>query len=507
MPISFRRVSFEWPNGTSVFQNLNCVIKDHRTGLVGTNGVGKTTLVHLAAGRLQLTSGAMEASRPVCLFSQIADERSDDEPAALKLALLEAFESDVARRLLEKVPIERPTSSFSGGEWMKFRLASLAAVARGKFVILDEPTNHLDREGRAAVIEFVRSWTDGLLVVSHDRELLENVDEIIELTPQGISRVGGAWSEYEEFRNAERDRLGHDLADAKRERAKAESERSRKLAQQEKRMAKGRQVRLKGGQPRIVMNAYKSQAQATEGRIDRSTLAAAEEAVTQIHEAFRALKIDPVLAIQSIDLTKKDVPSDRLLAEASELNIRFKGGEWLWREPISFQWRGPCRVAIRGANGSGKSTLLNILFTEDSVHNFVDMVGEVRRGPLQAAFLRQDALVNTEASIFELLRETSGLDEVELRNQLARFLFHRGLAEQPISLLSGGERLRAALAQALIGARPQALILDEPTNNLDLANIEYLEEFLRHFPGALVVISHDERFLKAIEIDEYLNIS
>ena len=504
MPITFHRVSFEWPNGTTVFKNLNLVLRDLRAGLVGANGVGKTTLVHLAVGRLQPTSGKIESSGPVHLLPQV-EERKSDEPAALELAELEAFENDLARRFLEKVPIERPSATFSGGEWMKFRLARLAAAAHESFVILDEPTNHLDREGREAVIDFVRSWRGGILIVSHDRELLENVDEILELTPQGLTRVGGGWREYDEFRRAERARLEQNLNISKRERDKAFAERQRKIEQQNKRMAKGKRDAFKKGLPRIVAGALKRRAQESAGRIDRSTLVASEEPVRKAHEAFLALKIDPTITIKALEVEKERIPNERLLVEAVDLNVRIRGSnDWLWSRSQTFSWRGPRRIAIRGANGRGKSTLLSLLFEPNNVHNFVDIVGEIRRGPLQATFLRQDPLVNIRESIFELLRETSGLDETELRNQLARFLFNRERAEQPICSLSGGERLRAALAHALIGVKPEALVLDEPTNNLDLANIEYIEELLSKFTGALIVVSHDERFLEAIRIEDEL---
>lgn len=506
MPITFHGVSFEWPNGATVFHHLNLDLKDHRSGLVGVNGVGKTTLVHLAAGLLQPTEGRIEASGPVHLLSQV-EERKGDEPAAVELAMLDAFENELARRFIENVPIERPTSTFSGGEWMKFRLARLAANAHGSFVVLDEPTNHLDREGREAVIDFVRSWPSGILVVSHDRELLEYVDEILELTPQGLMRVGGGWREYDEFRRSERARLEYRLNVAKREREKARAERQRQIEQQNRRMSKGRREARKGGLPRILIGGLKRKAQETAGRIESSTLVAAEEAVTKAHEAYQALKVDPVLTIKVLDVEKEQIPAKRLLVEAVELNVRIRGAhDWLWRNNQTFSWRGPRRIAVRGPNGCGKSTLLSLLFEPHNVHNLVDIRGEIRRGSLQTAFLRQDPLVNTRESIFELLRETSGLDETELRNQLARFLFHRERAEQPIASLSGGERLRAALAHALIGVKPQALILDEPTNNLDIANIEYLEELLSKYTGALIVVSHDERFLDAIGIEEELRL-
>lgn len=511
MAIAFRRVSFEWPNGTTVFQNLNLTLNDHRTGLVGVNGAGKSTLAHLAAKKLLPTLGEIDSGGSVHLLTQIEDERSE-EPAAVRLAELEAYEHELARRLLEEVPIERPTSSFSGGEWMKFRLACLAATARGSFIILDEPTNHLDRPGREAVIEFVKSWDSGLLLVSHDRELLEYVDEILELTPQGLTKVGGGWRAYEEFRSSERGRLEKNLNDAKRTRTQSLADRAAKLATQEKRIQKGRREQLNGGIPRILAGGLKRKAQVTLGSINKATIEAASDAVTKAHAAFTAMKVDPVLAIKALETRKGQIPSEKLIAEVSGLNIRFKDGDWLWPETMTFSLRGPKRVAIRGPNGSGKSTLLSLLF-RDGVRNFVDYMGDIRKGTLATAFLEQDHLSKTEASasILSLLQgesgEGAGLDEAELRNQLARSLLTKNLAEQPISSLSGGERLRAALAQALIGRSPEVLILDEPTNNLDLANIEFLEEFLVNFHGALLVVSHDERFLNSIEIENEIVLS
>jgi ATPase subunit of ABC transporter with duplicated ATPase domains len=187
------------------------------------------------------------------------------------------------------------------------------------------------------------------------------------------------------------------------------------------------------------------------------------------------------------------------VAEAVGFNVHFE--TWLYPRDLNFAWRGNVRIAIRGGNGTGKSTLIKALLGEAYDHR-----GELRRGHLQTLYVDQRCqILDEEKTLFENVREVSNLSESEIRNGLAKFLFAKDTVFQKVRELSGGERLRATLARGLLATtKPELLILDEPTNNLDLVNIQFLEQLIGQFRAALILISHDEIFLKNCRIESEL---
>jgi ATPase subunit of ABC transporter with duplicated ATPase domains len=194
--------------------------------------------------------------------------------------------------------------------------------------------------------------------------------------------------------------------------------------------------------------------------------------------------------VMYVDLIGREIPAQKLVAEARAFNVRFR--DWIYRDDLNFTWRGNVRIALKGANGSGKSTLVKAL-----LGGVFETRGQLRRGDLVTLYLDQwCSLLDDRESVFENVRAVSSASESEIRNGLAKFLFAREAVFQRVSELSGGERLRAALARGLLSTHtPELMVLDEPTNNLDLANIRFLERVVTDFRGALVVISHDENFL------------
>ncbi|GFE90600.1 ATP-binding cassette domain-containing protein [Steroidobacter agaridevorans] len=477
-----RDVAYEFSNGRELFKHLSFSLNATRSALVGPNGVGKTCLARLLAGELEPTSGAIQRDGPVSLFAQ----REPPEPIAVADYLASVDQWSLTRdRLLTNIDQQALCTSLSGGQWMRVRLAR--ALDDG-FLILDEPTNDLDREGREAVFQFLRSHAGGVLLISHDREALESCDEILELSNLGLMKFGGSWSEYVVEKDRERARLGAALDQAKRERDAAVIHRIEQQARQEKRNRRGQAAAARGGIPRILAGGRKRAAQVTTGKRDVALVERADAAVTKAHEAFADLKIDPVMYA---DLMGQELHSQKLIAEARGFNIRFR--DWLYPRDLDFSWRGNVRLALQGPNGSGKSTLLKALTGAPSITR-----GELNRGQLVTLYIDQrcSALDDT-LSVLDNVRSVAPGNESEIRTHLARFLFPRDTVFQKAHSLSGGERLRATLARALLATtKPELLLLDEPTNNLDLANIEFLEALVREFRGALIVVSHDQRFLE-----------
>jgi ATPase subunit of ABC transporter with duplicated ATPase domains len=491
--ITVHSLSFEFPNGRELFSGLNFSLVRERTALVGPNGIGKSTLVRLLSGELEASAGDVRRLEPVVHFRQ----RETPPVSSVTDFLGAGYEwSALSERLLEGIDRAKPCSSLSGGEWMRARLAR--ALGSG-FLILDEPTNDLDREGREALLAFLRGHEGGLLLISHDREALALCDSVLELSTRGLMKFGGTWEGYLAAKEIERAALNRTLETAKRERGRAAADRRERTARQEKRNRAGAAAAARGGMPKILLGGRKRRAQVSTGKVDAETAARAEKAVQEAHEALAEVKIDPVMYA---GLLGEGIPAQKLVAEARGFNIRFEG--WLFPQDLNFAWRGNLRMALKGKNGSGKSTLLAALMARS-----FETRGELRSGSLRTLYIDQRASVLDESkSVFENVRENANLTDAEIRNGLAKFLFMKEAVFQKVSELSGGERLRAALARGFLGVeKPELLILDEPTNNLDLANVEFLEGLAREFPGALIAVSHDEVFLRNCGITESLDLA
>jgi ATPase subunit of ABC transporter with duplicated ATPase domains len=488
--VSARGVGYEFSNGRNLFSNLNFSLQATLSALVGPNGVGKTCLARILAGDLEPTEGTVRRSGSITLFQQ----RQQPEPVTVAEFLSGDYEWSLLRTMLmQSVDVEALCTTLSGGQWMRVRLAR---ALDDQFLIMDEPTNDLDREAREALVRFLRHRAGGTLLISHDRECLQICEEILELSNRGISKSGGDWFAYTEARERERKRWRAALDLAKREREAALAGRAEQRARQEKRNRRGAQSAARGGAPKILPAARKRRAQSATGRLDAETQDRAEEAVRQAHEALSDMKIDPVMYA---DVIGAELPAQKLVAKASGFNVRFRN--WIFRHDLDFAWRGNVRVALRGANGSGKSTLLRTVRGEP-----LEARGQLRRGDLATLYLDQRcSLLDESKSVFDNVRAVSAASDSEIRAGLAKFLFARESVFHRVSDLSGGERLRAALASGfLCTQKPELLLLDEPTNNLDLANVDFLAGIVRGFRGALIVVSHDEGFLENCRIFQEL---
>ncbi len=485
-------LSYELANGRELFHQLNFSLGSGLAALVGPNGVGKTMLARVLCGELSPTHGTVRRVAPVRLFAQ----REAPGDASVDEFLGEVPEWSLLReRLLQGIDGDVRCRTLSGGQWMRVRLARALV---DDFLILDEPTNDLDRDGRALVAQLLRERRGGTLLISHDRELLELCTQFLELSNRGLMRFSGGWQAYLDAKDGERARLGTALDLAKRERDRLHADRVEQRQGQDKRSRRGAQMAARGGLPRIIAGGRKRHAQETSGRLDVAAVERAESAVRDVHAALQELKIDPVMYA---DIDSCSIPTQKLVAEAQGFNVRFL--DWIFADDLDFTWRGNVRVALRGANGSGKSTLLRALLGAE-----LETRGAWKRGDLATLFIDQRcSILDDGRSVFDNVRAVSSGSDSEIRNGLARFLFAGDAAFQRVSELSGGERLRAALARGFLGThKPELMVLDEPTNNLDLANVEFLEDVVRRFRGALVVVSHDERFLERCDLRDELQV-
>lgn len=499
---SLSHISYEI-GGRSLFQSLQLELGSAKYGLVGPNGVGKSTLAKLMAGLLEPDDGFIRRPSSVSYLSQREEppdcsviEYLDDEGAGFSKSRF------MVRSLLSKIEDESPLRSLSGGEWMRVRLAKVAAQAES-FVILDEPTNDLDRDGKEAVLDFLRSHEGGILLISHDREALRTMNEILELSNQGLQRFGVNFDDYTDLREAEDARLADHLRQSKKERDKTEREMHEKIARQEKRMREGKKAADKGGLPRILLGARKRKAQQSMGRIVHRETGVTARSQEKATSAWSDMKIDPFIRFD-FEAAKPSPSKIHFNVLDLSLDLPPPTGT-LWQRPLTFVIKGSERWHLRGANGVGKSTLLKILLGQDAPHVRITQ-GHVRRGSSHLVVLGQsDHGFHHDRPLLEDLLETSRFSATDLRNELAFFGFTGQQALQPSGSLSGGEYLKAALAKAFLGPTiPDLIVLDEPTNNLDLGSIELLETALRRFQGGLLVVSHDADFAGNIGITHEL---
>lgn len=489
-------------SGRRLFGPVNFAFSNARCCLVGSSGSGKTSLVRVLAGLDEPASGRVARDVKVHLFEQNAPRPGGTVDEFLAdLWASDAPATPLWRRWHPALNPSAPLATLSGGEWMRLRLLTLLAV-RGDFAILDEPTNHLDRDGRAAVGEFVDAYPGGLMVVSHDRELLRRVEEIVELTPAGLQRFGGGFEAFWTQRTEQRRRQQDAVEDADRRRKQAARERTEQLQAQDRRMRSGRRDADKAGLPRIVAHAQKHRAEETRGRADRRGADSVERARADWSEAVADRQSDPFLRL---DFESAAPPAGAVFFSARGVQFQFSDAAApLWSAPLEFVMSGRERWRVSGPNGSGKSTLLRLLCGSQAGL----LTGELHRSDRPVAYLDQEqSVLPAEGSLLEALTGHTRFTPVELRNELAFYGFTGAKVNQPLATLSGGERLRAALALIFLGPQlPQAVLLDEPTNNLDFQSQDLLRDALEGFAGLLVVASHDDTFAANLRLTNELGL-
>jgi ATPase subunit of ABC transporter with duplicated ATPase domains len=523
------RLTYALPDGRVLFRDLDLAFGRERTGLIGPNGCGKTTLVRLLSGELAPTDGAVHRLTTIGVLPQ--DFRPPPD-APLSAVLRIDRRLDALRRMsagegtvedLEQVgddwdlparartalarygvghlELDRPVGAVSGGEATRVALAGLA-LGRPDFLLLDEPTNHLDSESRHALYDFVREWTSGLLAVSHDRALLRRMDRIVELSSMGVRIHGGNYDDYREQRDRDRSAVERELLSARADLHRAERRAREVRERQARREARGRRQRADGGVPKILLNARKGQAEGTGARVRAITGREVQERKDRLAAARRRVE---ERERPRFDLPAADLPAGRTVLALEEVTVRFPGMPEPVLDRVSLEIIGPERVAVTGPNGSGKTTLLHVAIGRRQPDG-----GFVRRLPDdEVAWLDQEGLpLDPDASVLANFRRyRPGMDRTATRYGLARFLFAHEAAHQRVGALSGGQRLRASLACVLGGDRsPSLLVLDEPTNHLDFDALEAIESALASYEGALLVVSHDEDFLAAIRIDRRVEL-
>jgi ATPase subunit of ABC transporter with duplicated ATPase domains len=519
-------LSFSWPDDTPVFDGLSFAIGAGRTGLVAPNGAGKSTLLKLIAGELQPTAGSVSVEGLISYLPQTLPLAGDLTVAEVLgvapiIQALNAIESgdvaeehfttvgddwDIEERTVAQLDrlglgdlvLERNLSTLSGGQVISLGLAA-QLLKRPDVLLLDEPTNNLDLVARRKLYDVLEEWTGCLLLVSHDRALLDRMDRIAELDRGEIRSYGGNFTAYEEAVQATREVAEKNVRNAEQEvkREKRELQQARERAA--RRASNASKNLGNAGLPKIFAGTMKRNAQESAGKANETHTARVNDAKARLDEAGRAVRDEQKIALQ---LPATNVPAGRTVFDSEGLRVELGGREIISDAGLTI--RGPERIALTGPNGAGKSTLLRLIHGD-----LIPETGEIRRADGRIAYLSQRLdLLDLDRTIAENLADFApGMPEAQRLNLLARFLFRGSRIHLPVGVLSGGERLRATLACVLYSEpAPQLLLLDEPTNNLDLLSLSQLESALDAYEGAFVVVSHDERFLGEIKVSRWLRL-
>lgn len=522
-------LSFSWPDGTPVFGDLSFTVPAGHTGLVAPNGAGKSTLLRLIAGELRPAAGSVTVEgmwghlpqtlpltgdltvaevlgiAPVirALDAVEAGDASEEHFAAIgdDWDIEERTRAQLDQLGLGDVPFTRRLRTLSGGQVVSLGLAA-QLLKRPDVLLLDEPTNNLDLDARRRLYDVLEDWNGCLLLVGHDRALLDRMDRIVELDQGEIRSYGGNFTAYEEALRAAREVAEKNIRNAEQavKREKREMQQARERA--ERRAGNAARNLKDAGLPKIFAGTMKRRAQESAGKADERHAARVGEAKARLDEAGRALRDEQKI---TLDLPGTGVPAGRTVFLGERMRVRYGERTLFAGEGADLTIQGPERIALTGPNGAGKSTLLRVISGDLEPEG-----GRIRRAGGRVAYLSQRLdLLDLDRTVAENLAAFApGMPQAQRMNLLARFLFRGSRVHLRAGALSGGERLRATLACVLYAEpAPQLLLLDEPTNNLDLVGVAQLEGALQSYEGAFVVVSHDERFLTEIGVDRRLRLS
>lgn len=525
-----QNISYLHPNKDLLFDNINLTVNRYdKIALTGNNGTGKSTLLKIIAGLLPPSGGQLSVSSEPWYIPQIFGQYNHLTIAqALGIekklnALNEILEGNATEEnftalnddwtiedrckealnywQLSGLDLTQIMETLSGGQKTKVFLAGILIHQPG-LVLLDEPSNHLDLSGRQLLYDLIQSTASTLIIVSHDRKLLNLLDTVWELSKRGITVYGGNYDFYAEQKQIKNNAINQGIQSKEKAMRKAKEKERETLERQQKLDARGKKKQEKAGVARIMMNTLRNSAENSTSKI--KTIHA--EKIDGISQKLQELRS----ALPDIDKMKfgfdnSSLHRGKILFTATGVNFSYNN-ELLWNEDLNFQIISGERIALKGANGSGKTTLIKLI-----LGTLQPTKGIVYRADNKSVYIDQDySLIDNDLTVYRQAQQfnISALQEHEIKIRLNRFLFEKDDWDKPCIALSGGERMRLILCCITISNQsPDIIILDEPTNNLDIQNIDILTSAINEYHGTLVIVSHDERFLEDVNTERMIKLS
>lgn len=458
-PIYLQSLCLTFPHKTCFEDFTTLVSPGSRIGIIGQNGSGKSCLLKALLRKESPVSGKVSLPNNATI-GYVPQVISGEE-------------------------------SGSGAE--KFQKSLTKALAQNPSILgLDEPTNHLDTKNRASLMNFLDRYQGTLFVVSHDEELLERCIEIIWHIESGKIHVfQGKYRDYISEHHLRSHSLEKQQLSLKKERAQTHQVRMKEQTRAKNSRLKGEKNIDQRKWPTVTSKAKANRAAVTAGKKKMEISQRAEEIQNQL-SSLRA----PEIRVPSFHLLMEG-QSGKEIVSVQEGAASYTEDS-LILEDIYFSLKMGERVALQGRNGSGKTTFVRALLKDEAIHRQGDW-----KVPAKVGYLNQQyGTLDEDQIAFEIIQNAAKeWSDRQIRDHLSRFLFQKTEeVETLVSSLSGGEKARLCLAQ-LSAQSPSFLILDEVTNNLDSQTRNHVIQVLQAYPGALLVISHDESFLKAIEVD------
>lgn len=530
MSIVVNALAYRHPDGEVLFQNLHLsVARGSKASLVGHNGAGKSTLLQIMAGRIPPSVGEVALGEKPYYVPQHLGQYDDCSVAQVlgidqKLGALQAIlagdaasehfaqldddweieeraQAAMAFWHLQHLDLGQPMHALSGGEKTKVFLAGALIHAPG-IILLDEPSNHLDAESRRLLYDFVRKSKATVLVVSHDRALLNLVDLTLELTKTAVEAYGGNYDFYKEQKETKLTALHAQLDDKEKTLHQAQQKARDLTEQRQKQEMRGKAQGQKKALPRIVAGNLKRQAEQISAHIKETQQDKINDLASDLRQIRTQIQEQKTL---KIDLGQSDLHRGKVLVKAKGINFAY-GDQALWQHPLTFQVRSGDRVRITGNNGVGKTTLLKLM-----TGTLRPSTGELFVADFNTFYIDQDySLIDNSLTVFEQVQRynSRNLLEHELKTVLHYQQFPRESWDRKCAGLSGGEKMKLILCCLLVSNNaPDVLILDEPTNNLDVHSQEVLTETIKDFGGSILLISHDQYFVEEVGADTTITLS
>lgn len=526
--ILIHHLSYSIPDTAVCFDAVTLNFTQKRYGIIGDNGVGKTTLLKLILQEIVPQQGSIQCQGDVLYCPQNYEPKDTHETIAETLGISEKLQAlsriqngelksedyelidndwDLQARAqqwlavfdLENIDWNRPFLSLSGGQQTKILLIR-AFLSNADFILFDEPTNNLDQHSRAKLYEWIRATKKGLLIVSHDRTLLNMMDEMIEITTKGVHRYGGKYDFYVEQKALQHAALERKLFDAKQKVQQTEQSVQDSREKLEQRRKQGKTLRKAGKIDKMTAKSKQGRSEKTQSRNTIQADHMQDQAEALLETVKSQIEIKESI---HADLSATRVPNGKLVLAIEDLCFAYPHEKKLF-DHFCLTITGPERIALTGKNGAGKTTLIQLILGELQPDS-----GKIFCGVHAICYLDQSIrFLDYSLSVLENFQKLN--PEITTRDAyfaLASFNFRNKDAEKIVSNLSGGERIRAGLAIRLLSKKPpQLILLDEPTNHLDIRSIEAIEEALRAYEGAMIVISHDQEFLENVGVEGLLKL-